>query len=165
MPRILNRSAAGRSNRRKPLFRRDQVAQLLCEVLALREANRSLRQSRARLLNASLTRPETQQLAMMSLKLEAAKGELKAINAALDDPRTDLTMTAVEVIHALKAERQPMTPVDLHQVLKKLLRETYSGKPSYYNEEQIDAGCSERAAELEQAAQRLGIRLYVQGEA
>ena len=34
----------------------------------------------------------------------ALKAELKDINNALDDPRTDLTLTAVEVIHALKAE-------------------------------------------------------------
>ena len=34
----------------------------------------------------------------------ALKAELKAINAALDDPRTDLTMTACEVIVALKEQ-------------------------------------------------------------
>ena len=32
------------------------------------------------------------------------KEELKAINAALDDPRTDLTMAACEVIVALKEQ-------------------------------------------------------------
>ncbi len=36
--------------------------------------------------------------------IRALKAELKDINNALDDPRTDLTLTAVEVIHALKAE-------------------------------------------------------------
>ena len=34
----------------------------------------------------------------------ALKAELKAINAALDDPRIDLTMTACEVIAALKEQ-------------------------------------------------------------
>lgn len=34
----------------------------------------------------------------------ALKAELKAINTALDDPRTDLTMTACEVIVALKEQ-------------------------------------------------------------
>lgn len=34
----------------------------------------------------------------------ALKEELKAINAALDDPRTDLTMTACQVIAALKEQ-------------------------------------------------------------
>lgn len=34
----------------------------------------------------------------------ALKAELKAINATLDDPRTDLTMTACEVIASLKGK-------------------------------------------------------------
>jgi len=36
--------------------------------------------------------------------IASLKSELKAINAALDDPRTDLTMTACEVITSLKAQ-------------------------------------------------------------
>jgi hypothetical protein len=35
---------------------------------------------------------------------EVLKSELKEINQALDDPRTDLSMTAVEVIQNLKAQ-------------------------------------------------------------
>jgi ribonuclease HI len=37
-------------------------------------------------------------------EISSLKAELKAINAALDDPRTDLTMTACEVIASLKAQ-------------------------------------------------------------
>ncbi len=38
------------------------------------------------------------------LELQALKTELKSISKALDDPRTDLTHTMVEVIQALKAQ-------------------------------------------------------------
>ena len=42
--------------------------------------------------------------ARLEREIEALKAELKAINTALDDPRTDLTMTACEVIVALKEQ-------------------------------------------------------------
>lgn len=44
----------------------------------------------------------------------ALKAELKAINTALDDPRTDLTMTACEVIVALKAQVAQLSFNALH---------------------------------------------------
>lgn len=51
-------------------------------------------------------------------------------------------------------------PVDLRSVFTRILLETYAGKPSYYNEEQISSGCSNRASEYEEIAKRLGINLY-----
>lgn len=39
------------------------------------------------------------------------KAELKAISIALDDPRTDLTMTAVEVITSLRAENATLKAI------------------------------------------------------
>ena len=44
----------------------------------------------------------------------ALKAELKAINAALDDPRTDLTMTACEVISTLKEQVAQLTSTIKH---------------------------------------------------
>jgi len=50
----------------------------------------------------------------------ALKAELKAINAALDDPRTDLTMTACQVIAALKEQVAQLqaTPADKREDLR-----------------------------------------------
>ena len=50
----------------------------------------------------------------------ALKEELKAINAALDDPRTDLTMTACQVIAALKEQvaQLQVTPADKREDLR-----------------------------------------------
>jgi len=50
----------------------------------------------------------------------ALKEELKAINAALDDPRTDLTMTACQVIAALKEQVAQLqaTPADKREDLR-----------------------------------------------
>lgn len=73
-----------------------------------------------------------------------------------DDPPRIKSFT-----HALLAElAKVQEPVDLRSVFKRILLETYAGKPSYYNEEQISSGCSNRASEYEEIAKRLGINLY-----
>ncbi len=51
-------------------------------------------------------------------------------------------------------------PVATYGLLKQLIRETYAGKPSYYNEEQIDSGCHDLAVKLEESAVKLGTILY-----
>lgn len=51
------------------------------------------------------------------------------------------------------------TPEQAHGLIKRILRETFAGRLSYYNEEQIDAGCSDRATELCEAGEKLGIVL------
>ena len=48
--------------------------------------------------------PDDEYMEQLESENAALKAELKAINAALDDPRTDLTLTAVEVIVALKEQ-------------------------------------------------------------
>ena len=65
-----------------------------------REANKMLTEElneQARLLGISAEK----ELALMA-KVERLEKELKAINAALDDPRVDLTMTATEIIAEAK---------------------------------------------------------------
>ena len=51
------------------------------------------------------------------------------------------------------------TPEQSHSTIKRVLRQTFSNRLSYYNEEQIDAGCSDRASEICKAAESLGIVL------
>lgn len=51
------------------------------------------------------------------------------------------------------------TPEQSHSTIKRVLRQTFSNRLSYYNEEQIDAGCSDRASEICKGAESLGIVL------
>lgn len=50
-----------------------------------------------------------QQLASSDAEIAKIKSELRAISAALDDPRTDLTMTMVEVITELRQKLAKVT--------------------------------------------------------
>lgn len=73
-------------------------------VQTLQRKNKQLRaeiNEQARLLGISAEK----ELALMA-KVEQLKKELKAINAALDDPRVDLTMTATEIIAEMKRDAE-----------------------------------------------------------
>jgi len=52
----------------------------------------------------------------------ALKAELKAINATLDDPRTDLTMTACEVIVVLKEQVAQLEREKEYRYVEQILR-------------------------------------------
>lgn len=77
----------------------------------------------------------------------ALKAELKAINAALDNPRTDLTMTACEVIFALREQvaqlKDALTPKPPRD---DLVPHAYELEPTHNNAEfWYKAGHSEEA--------------------
>ena len=64
--------------------------------------------------------PDDEYMEQLESENAALKEELKAINAALDDPRTDLTMTACQVIAALKEQvaQLQVTPADKREDLR-----------------------------------------------
>lgn len=75
-----------------------------------------------------INRPEDR-IAMLLQKVEhieaenaALKAELKAINATLDDPRTDLTMTACEVIVVLKEQVAQLEREKEYRYVEQILR-------------------------------------------
>lgn len=89
----------------------------------------------------------------------ALKAELKAINAALDDPRTDLTLTAVEVIVALKEQI-----TRLEESIEELTRKYQKHAGNYYASQDALAKLQSKSAALVVALERIRGDLWLQIE-